>query len=133
MDRQPEGSSPDTTPCPRCGMPAKMSAESGHVECDTCGGVLVESAVSEPLLATTSEPQETDDEPMPEDAVCCQWCGAVNPPELERCRRCNAMFPKPEMDLAMLKAAEDRLRVLEDEINLRERQRKSGLFGKLFG
>lgn len=132
MDQHPEGSSPEATPCPRCGMPATRRAESGYVVCDTCGVVQAESSTMPPV-ADMDEPQEAVDEPMMEGAVRCQWCGAVNPAELEQCCRCNAVFPKPEMDLAMLKAAEDRLRVLEDEISLREQQRKSGLFGKLFG
>lgn len=127
MDQQPEYSIPEVMPCPRCGAPARIDAEAGFVSCDACG---VMSLTSVPDM---DEPREADDEPLPEGAVRCQWCGAVNPPQVERCQRCNAMFPKPEMDLAMLKAAEDRLRVLEDEITLREQQRKSGLFGKLFG
>lgn len=135
MDQQPESSMPDVTPCPRCGAPAKMDAAAGTVSCDACGVVPLETITDteEPREAAEEPMLEAGDEPIPEGAVRCQWCGAVNPPDLERCQKCNAVFPKPEMDLAMLKAAEDRLRVLEDEIALREQQRKSGFFGKLFG
>lgn len=130
MEQHTDDTTSNAAPCPSCGEPAPLGAESAYVDCETCGIV--------PLTRTTMtsaelEPEVMAPEPLPVGAVRCQWCGAANPPDVERCVRCNAAFPKPEMDLAMLKAAEDRLRVLEDEITLRENQRKSGIFGKLFG
>ena len=123
MELQTGKVAPDTMPCPSCGAPAATGAEGKYVECEVCGLVPV----------SVSAEQVAEQEALAEGAVRCQWCGAANPPELERCRMCNAAFPNPDMDLAMLKAAEDRLRALEDEITLREQQRKHGLFGKLFG
>lgn len=128
MEQQSDGMATEPVLCPSCGTPAALGSEGAFVECKTCGVVPVTASAVEPAV----EPAP-DEEPLSEGAVRCQWCGTANPPDLERCRRCNAVFPKPEMDLAMLKAAEDRLRVLEDEISLREQQRKSKLFGKLFG
>ena len=124
MEQHTDETASDAVPCPSCGGPAALGAEGAFVECTTCGLV--------PLAATAAGPAPAG-EPLGEDAVRCQWCGAANPPDLERCRACNAVFPNPEMDLAMLKAAEERLRVLEDEISLRTHQRKNWLFGKLFG
>lgn len=121
------GTASETMPCPSCGAPAALGAEGKYVECDTCGLVPLSADASAELELVPKQ------EPLPEGAVRCQWCGAANPPELERCQKCNAAFPNPDMDLAMLKAAEDRLRVLEDEITLREQQRRHGFFGKLFG
>lgn len=125
MEQQSQSAASNVAPCPSCGEPAALGVDGAFVECETCGLV--------PITAAAAFVDPLDEGSLPEGAIRCQWCGTANPPELERCRKCNAVFPKPEMDLAMLKAAEDRLRVLEDEITLREQQRKSGLFGKLFG
>lgn len=124
MEQHTDDTASDAVSCPSCGGLATLGTDGAFVECTTCGLVPV---AEKPTGSAAAE------EPLREDAVRCQWCGAANPPELERCRKCNAAFPNPEMDLAMLKAAEERLRVMEDEISLRSHQRKSWLLGKLFG
>ena len=47
----------------------------------------------------------------------CSWCSAMNPWTAAVCESCGARFPIPEQDDAFLRAAEERLRAEEAEIN----------------
>lgn len=49
----------------------------------------------------------------------CTWCGASNPPEASRCASCGAVFPTPEGDEALERAAQARIQAMESEIKQR--------------
>ena len=78
------------------------------------------SADAPPVTVTSTAPTA----PITADQKRCGWCGAGNPLGADRCVRCNAMFPRPEQDEAMRRAAEVRIQAAEDEIALRQRMRK---------
>jgi hypothetical protein len=52
----------------------------------------------------------------------CLWCGAVSPSEAARCVACDAVFPTPEGDAALERAAQARIQAMESEL----RQRRAG-------
>jgi hypothetical protein len=49
----------------------------------------------------------------------CPWCDAVNPPDAVRCVACAAVFPTPEGNEALERAAQARIRSMESELNER--------------
>lgn len=53
----------------------------------------------------------------------CQWCGATSPIGADQCEQCGAMFPRPEQDEALLRAAEERLRAANDTLDMMRRRR----------
>lgn len=127
--------------CPTCGSPT----ETGAATCAVCGAVLMAAASPPPTdiaLGRVPSPAPTPTHvesgavepahPMPPatpalaaaDQKRCDWCGASNPHSAERCQSCHAMFPKPELDEAMRRAAEVRIQSAEDDIAFRQRVRK---------
>jgi ribosomal protein L40E len=56
----------------------------------------------------------------------CAWCGSLNPWIAAVCVSCEARFPVPGQDEAFLRAAEERLRQEEANLDaLRQRRRRS--------
>ncbi|GAC1448665.1 MAG: hypothetical protein PVSMB4_06080 [Ktedonobacterales bacterium] len=60
----------------------------------------------------------------------CQWCGATSSVAAAQCQRCGAMFPRPEQDEALLRAAEERLRAANDTLDMMRRRRGRRGFGR---
>jgi hypothetical protein len=65
--------------------------------------------------------------------VRCQWCGAVNPAGRERCIQCDAAFPKPEQDAAILRASQERIRAAQEYTEMVHRKRGGWSLSRLFG
>jgi hypothetical protein len=54
----------------------------------------------------------------------CQWCGGVSSAGADRCAHCQAAFPDPARDAAMLAEAQRRLTIIEQELDARKRTRR---------
>jgi hypothetical protein len=122
----PANASGGTTRCPACGAPLAAEAEA----CAVCGARVGGIPAAETMPDAT---EETELLPAldPGTEKRCDWCGAVNPLAEARCRQCGALFPRPEQDALVERAAAERMRALEDEIELRRRKR--GWLGALLG
>jgi hypothetical protein len=53
------------------------------------------------------------------DGYTCPWCAAPNERSATTCAACGAVFPKPEADAALEKAARDRIEAMESDIQSR--------------
>jgi ribosomal protein L40E len=54
----------------------------------------------------------------------CEWCGALNPWVAAVCETCGARFPVPGQDEAFRRAAEERLRQQEADLEILRRRRR---------
>jgi ribosomal protein L40E len=54
----------------------------------------------------------------------CSWCGGLNPWVAAVCEACGARFPVPEQDAAFRRAAEERLRQEEADLEAWRQQRR---------
>lgn len=131
--------------CPACGAPLPPDARS----CLSCGSMIVARAMDAAVpaavpLAEPAEPPFADPpgNPAPVDGQSldttpsatpdplapgeqrCQWCGGVSPAEADRCAHCQAAFPDPARDAAMLAEAQRRLTIIEQELDARKRPRR---------
>jgi hypothetical protein len=97
-------------------------------------GAIAAPSVAEPPRA---EPLPAPQDAAPIDAIPtlapvalapgeqrCQWCGGVSPAEADRCAHCQAAFPDPARDAAMLAEAQRRLTIIEQELDTRKRVRR---------
>ncbi len=130
MDESRSGSG---VQCPTCGSPALA----GTAYCHTCGT----------LLSATAPAPGTDDAalasrfsaPLPSvraDSSAerrCEWCGAMTAIAADRCEHCGAVFPRPEQDEALTRAAEERMRDAQTTIELMQRQRERRGWRRLLG
>ena len=136
-----------TSRCPECGA----SLQPGLAACPACGSPITSSlpAVAAPVAVapTPTDPplaaaQPADAAPTAsaggagaesEDGmVRCDWCGHLNPAGQAQCANCGAAYPRPEMDAAFTRQAEERMRAeLEVLDTMRSRRKRKGL-GKLF-
>lgn len=128
--------------CPACGAAMPQQARF----CGVCGADSQASperqpAVSEVPAAQTvaAAPDESSDvaaavEPSPlppppmtssgasvADGRACPWCGAINSKNAASCAACDAVFPTPEGDAALERAAQERISAMEGAL----RQRRS--------
>jgi hypothetical protein len=62
----------------------------------------------------------------------CNWCGTENAGDAQRCVKCGAMFPTPETDAAYMAAAEERIRGVQESLELMRRSWHRRGFGRLF-
>lgn len=53
------------------------------------------------------------------DGRACPWCGAINPRDAARCVVCDAVFPTPEGDAALERAAQERISAMEGALRQR--------------
>ena len=134
--------------CPACGAPLPPDARS----CLSCGSMIVARAMDAAVpaavpLAPPVEPVEPPfadppGKPAPVEGQSldttpsatpvplapgeqrCQWCGGVSPAEADRCAHCQAAFPDPARDAAMLAEAQRRLTIIEQELDARKRPRR---------
>lgn len=56
------------------------------------------------------------------DGKHCTWCGAYSPQDAKRCVSCDAVFPTPEGDEALERAAQARIKAMEGDLQ-QQRQR----------
>ncbi|HKV85978.1 MAG TPA: zinc ribbon domain-containing protein [Ktedonobacterales bacterium] len=122
--------------CPACGAPLPSDARS----CLSCGSpviaaagapaaaeILTRAPVDEPLLwqpPSADSPPDPSQAPLAPGEQRCQWCGGVSPAEADRCAHCQAAFPDPARDAAMLAEAQRRLTIIEQELDARKRPRR---------
>lgn len=66
---------------------------------------------AEPMVATPVAPVA--------DGRACLWCGAINPKGAARCATCDAVFPTPEGDAALERAAQERISEMEKQLRQR--------------
>jgi ribosomal protein L40E len=75
------------------------------------------SAPSMPLLPTAATSAATAPAaPITGDRRICTWCGASNPRDAASCVACGAVFPTPEGDEALERAARARIQSREADI-----------------
>lgn len=131
------GAMAETRLCPACGAPLPADARS----CLACGSMVVTgsgvAAMTADLAASTQPPEPPLWQPpsvdsSPDQAHTplapgewrCQWCGAANPAGADRCVQCQAAYPDPARDVAMLAEAQRRLTIIEQELDARKRTRR---------
>jgi ribosomal protein L40E len=107
---------PDGHPWQSSGSPPTFDVvESGDTDSNDLGG----------MVSTVQTPAEGIQKKR------CDWCGGMNPWTVAVCESCGARFPIPEQDEAFRRAAEERLR--QEEANLdRWRQRKRRPWPRFF-
>jgi hypothetical protein len=88
---------------------------------------IAQSAAEHPLPDATSGPA-----PAASAEWRCQWCGVVNSGSNERCSGCDAAAPRPEQDLAIERAAEERIRAATESIAAMQRLRTRRGLGRFF-
>jgi double zinc ribbon protein len=118
------GPTQDTPPavCPACAAPVAAGARF----CTLCGtplqlAVEPDASAGAPLAAPAGGMRQ------------CAWCGAASPAQLDRCTVCGAMFPRPEMDAAVERAAEQWMRSALGDLDARREKRLRRGLGRLFG
>lgn len=119
------GPTQDTPPamCPACAAPVAAGARF----CTLCGTPLQPTAE---LDASAGAPPASSSAGGMRQ---CAWCGALSPAQLDRCTACGAMFPRPEMDAAVERAAEQWMRSALGDIEARREKRLRRGLGRLFG
>lgn len=98
-----------TVICPACGAQVPSTARF----CGDCGAEVIPSevAVNAPLAPAPFGSVEPT-----EDGKLCNWCRAMSPKDALRCVNCDAMFPTPEGDEAVERAARERIEDLNEDI-----------------
>lgn len=130
MDKMEEIATPRERRCPSCG--AAMPAEARF--CGACGAETAPApasdadapAASEPVTAAPVTAAPVASAPAPKapasvvaqsgDGRLCLWCGARSPLEAATCVACGAVFPTPEGDAALERAAQERIRAMESDL-----------------
>ena len=124
-------SAPQTRRCPTCGADMPQDVRF----CGSCGTESLPTAASEapavvehapaaapsapsvpppPVAAAPAAPAPAA--PLTGDSRTCTWCGASNPLLAARCVACGAVFPTPEGDEALERAARARIQSMEADI-----------------
>lgn len=109
--------------CPACGASMPLDARF----CGACGSEsLPVSAAPASPVEVTAPPPVSAAEPLPPAAAptpsaiaggrICPWCDAPNPLDGARCVACGAVFPTPEGDEALERAARARIQSMEADI-----------------
>jgi ribosomal protein L40E len=121
--------------CSNCGAPLAVSAPAAASGARGVPVPATAPTVPEPAASGAAQ-ADTGDGPVRAAASTvrqarqCQWCGAANAADAEQCQQCGAMFPRPEQDEALLRAAEERLRAANDTLDMMRRRRGKRGFGR---
>ncbi|HEX8981529.1 MAG TPA: zinc ribbon domain-containing protein [Ktedonobacterales bacterium] len=99
-ERQPSASEPAEVPA----APLASSPDAASEAPNAVGA-------AEPMVATPVAPVA--------DGRACLWCGAINPKGAARCATCDAVFPTPEGDAALERAAQERISEMEKQLRQR--------------
>ncbi|HST88808.1 MAG TPA: zinc ribbon domain-containing protein [Ktedonobacterales bacterium] len=121
METRPTQDTPPAV-CPACAAPVAT----GTHFCSLCGTPLQPTATPDASAGATSASSAGG---MRQ----CAWCGTLSPAQLDRCTACGAMFPRPEMDAAVERAAEQWMRSALGDLEARREKRLRKGLGKLFG
>ena len=120
---------PQTRRCPTCGADMPQDAR----VCGACGTESLPTVASETPAAAEQAPASAPSAPsVPPPPVAaipatapaaatgdtriCAWCGASNPLDAASCVACGAVFPTPEGDEALERAARARIQSMEADI-----------------
>ena len=133
---EPANETPEANRCPACGSPLPVDA----LSCLSCGSVVVANVGASPAQDIPSSAQFTEPSPwqaprndsasaQPPAPLApgeqrCQWCGEVSPADAEKCAHCQAAFPDPARDAAMLAEAQRRLTIIEQALDAKKRPRR---------
>lgn len=126
--------------CSTCGAPLAASISAAPGARGEPEPAIAPAAPELPAPASTTSsgaaPARTGDGPAQPTAGTvgqhrqCQWCGAMSSVDAAQCQQCGAMFPRPEQDEALLRAAEERLRAANDTLDMMRRRRGRRGFGR---
>lgn len=123
----------DVTICGGCGTP--VTSEPARAPMDTANAPLAEAPTGD--VDVPPAPSEQTQPATPKEATTtamtvddanvrlCEWCGARNPLDAERCVSCDAHFPRPEQDELLQRAFQERMALAEQE---EQRRRKRGFW-----
>jgi hypothetical protein len=103
--------------CGACGMESQ-SAESRAESLNTAAPVAAAPSVA-PHTPTDPPVVASGAAYVGADGRDCPWCGASNPPNAGQCVTCGAVFPTPEGDAALERAAQARIQAMEGELQPR--------------
>jgi hypothetical protein len=104
--------------CPTCG--ASMPRDARF--CGACGSESRPTAAPAAPAAAEQAPVAAAAQPVAPvapivgDARVCPWCDARNPLDAARCVACGAVFPTPEGDAALERAAQARIQSMEADL-----------------
>jgi hypothetical protein len=104
--------------CPTCG--ASMPRDARF--CGACGSesrpTAAPAAAEQAPVAAAAQPVApvAPVAPIVGDARVCPWCNARNPLDAARCVACGAVFPTPEGDAALERAAQARIQSMEADL-----------------
>jgi ribosomal protein L37E len=101
------------------------------VACAACGasleadlaGACADGLATAPVAAPAPATPPLGAASPSEEHRLCSWCGERSPATAEQCVTCGAVFPRPEQDAALLRAAEARLQAANDTLAMMQRQR----------
>ncbi len=78
-----------------------------------------DAAVETSTASGGAEPMAAASAASVADGRVCPWCGAINTKGVNRCATCDAVFPTPEGDAALERAAQERISEMEKELRRR--------------
>lgn len=94
--------------------------------------ILATGLATDPEPASEHGEQAEHGERVDGPARRCDWCGAPNTLEAERCASCNAVFPRQEQDDLLMRASRERVRMAMQDIDEADRRHARSLFARLF-